>query len=113
MQLHHESQKHNLQIQAPLLRLYVNLPRSRIIAKRFRHVRHRPAVDNAVWVEGLREEDGRALKVLFGAYAPGAVDFAGGHVVHLQLAEEVRDRLARVGPHTGVEAEFERVFDFV
>jgi hypothetical protein len=51
--------------------------------------------------------------VLFGAYAPGAVDFANGHVVHLELAEEVRDGLARERPHAGVEAEFQRVFDFV
>ena len=49
--------------------------------------------------------------MLFGADPPGAVDFAGRHVVHEELAQEVRDGLARVGPHAGVEAEFERVFD--
>jgi hypothetical protein len=46
------------------------------------------------------------------AYAPRAVDFAGRHVVDLQLAEQVRDGLARERPHAGVEAEFQRVFDF-
>lgn len=50
--------------------------------------------------------------MLFGAYAPRTVDFAARHVVHLELAEEVRDGLPRVGPHAGVEAEFERIFDF-
>lgn len=51
--------------------------------------------------------------MLFGADAPRAVDFARRHVVHEQLAEEVRDGLARVRPHAGVEGEFESVFDFV
>jgi len=51
--------------------------------------------------------------VLFCAYAPRAVDFASGHVVYLQLTQQVWDGLAREGPHAGVEAEFQRVFDFV
>lgn len=51
--------------------------------------------------------------MLFGANAPGSVDFARRHVVHLQLAQEVWDGLARVRPHAGVEAEFQRVLDLV
>ena len=51
--------------------------------------------------------------MLFGSDSPGAVDFAGRHVVDEELAQEVRDGLAGVGPHAGVEAEFERVFDFL
>jgi len=51
--------------------------------------------------------------VLLGPDAPRPVDFADAHVVHLQLAQQVRDGLPRVGPHAGVEAELQRVFDFV
>lgn len=112
MQLEHETQKHNLQIQATFFRFLVNLPRRLVPAQRLRHIGHHPAVDHAVRVERLREQRRRALEVLFGPDAPRAVHFARGEVVHEQLAEEVGHGLPRVRPHAGVEAEFERIFDF-